>query len=197
MGAPERREGRGRLSTIDLLPDEAEPDVIWAIDALRERKMPQNAILAEFNARLADRGIAGVSKSAWSRFSVRKAIQFRQLDEVRKISDELVTSLGVDGPDHLTVTVAEMIKLAAFRMLERRPEDGQDTKGLLELGRAVNAAVAAQKASADHRNKLEERLNTTVEEVAEKAETLAKEAGLSADRVAQMRREVLGLRVKS
>lgn len=24
------REGRGRLSSIDLLPDDAEPDVIWA-----------------------------------------------------------------------------------------------------------------------------------------------------------------------
>ncbi|MES2755601.1 MAG: phage protein Gp27 family protein, partial [Pseudomonadota bacterium] len=77
------REGRGRLSSIDLLPDDAEAEIIWALEELRERRQPQVAILAEFNARLADRGVAGVSKSAFSRWSIRKALQFRRLDEVR------------------------------------------------------------------------------------------------------------------
>ena len=56
--AIDRREGRGRLSSIDLLPDEAEPEVVWALEQLRDRKLPQTAILAEFNERLADKGIA-------------------------------------------------------------------------------------------------------------------------------------------
>jgi hypothetical protein len=44
-GGQNRREGRGRLSTIDLLPEEAEEDVVWALEQLRERKLPQNVIL--------------------------------------------------------------------------------------------------------------------------------------------------------
>lgn len=190
--ASSRREGRGRLSTIDMLPDEAEPDLVWAVEQLRERKMHARAILDEFNARLADRGIAPISKSAWGRYAVRKAIQFRKLDEVRRISDELVESLGADGPDQVTVAVAEMVKLAAFRLLEGGDAGAKDVN---ELARALNSAVNAQKTSAEHRRRIEAQIQDKLVSAAEKAETLAREAGLGADRIAQMRRDVLGLRV--
>jgi len=187
-----RREGRGRLSSLDLLPEEAEGDLVWALEQLRERSMPQTAILDELNARLADRGIGKVSKSAFSRWSVRKAIQFRRLDEVRAITGDIVGNLGTDGADEVTVAVAEMLKAAIYEQLE----NGQlSSKGVMELSRALSAAVGAQKASAEHRRKLEERVNAEVERVAEKAETAVREAGLSEDRVAQMRRDVLGLRI--
>ncbi len=190
--ASSRREGRGRLSSIDMLPDEAEPDLVWAVEQLRERKMHARAILDEFNARLADRGIAPISKSAWGRYAVRKAIQFRRLDEVRRISDELVESLGADGPDQVTVAVAEMVKLAAFRLLEGGDAGAKDVN---ELARALNSAVNAQKTSAEHRRRIEQQLQDKLKSVADRAETLGREAGLSADRIAQMRRDVLGLRV--
>lgn len=189
--ADDRREGRGRLSSIDLLPEEAEPDIVWALDALRERAMPQTAILAEFNARLADRGIAGVSKSAFNRWSVRKAIQFRRLNEVRAITGEIVRDLGVDGADNVTIAVAESIKAAVYERLE----GDNDPKALMALGRALNSAVAAQKSSADLRAKIEARTNAQLEAAAEKVESVGREAGLSEDRVAQIRRDVLGLRV--
>src|SRR3546814_15932583 len=88
MAAGADQEGRGRLSSIDLLPEEAEPDIVWASEQLRLREKPAKMILAEFNARLADRGIASISKSAWGRYSVRKAIQFRKLDQVHHIRSE-------------------------------------------------------------------------------------------------------------
>lgn len=165
-GKQHRREGRGRLSSIDLLPEEAEPDVVWALEQLRERTMPGNAILDEFNKRLADRGIASVSKSAWSRYAVRKAIQFRRLDEVQRMSGELVKSLGTDGPDQVTVAVAEMLKLAAFQRLE---EGETSTKGIMELARALSSAVGAQKTSAEHRRQLEQDVLKRVDKAIEKA----------------------------
>jgi hypothetical protein len=162
------------------------------VEQLRERKMHARAILDEFNARLADRGIAPISKSAWGRYAVRKAIQFRRLDEVRRISDELVESLGADGPDQVTVAVAEMVKLAAFRLLEGGDAGAKDVN---ELARALNSAVNAQKTSAEHRRRIEQQLQDKLKSVADRAETLGREAGLSADRISQMRRDVLGLRV--
>src|SRR3546814_5346983 len=106
-------------------------------------------ILAEFNARLADRGIASISKSAWGRYSVRKAIQFRKLDQVHHISGELAATLGTDGPDHVTMLIAEMVKVAAFQLLE-----GGDvsTKGLMELSRAVATSVGR---SEEHTSELQ------------------------------------------
>ena len=187
----DRREGRGRLSSIDLLPDEADDDIIWALECLRERTMPANAVLDEFNSRLADRGIAKVSKSAFNRWSIRKAISFRRLDEVRAITSDVVSGLGTGGADEVTVAVAEMVKAAIYEQLE----GGKlDPKGIMELSRALGSVVAAQKTSTDHRRKLEEQVATQVEEAADRAGVAAQEAGLSADRVAQIRRDVLGVR---
>ena len=163
----DRREGRGRLSSIDLLPDEAEPDVVWALEQLRLHKLPQNVLLEEFNERLADRGIEPISKSAWNRYAVRKAIQFRKLDEIRRMSSDLVSSLGAEGPDEVTVAVAEMLKVAVFQKLE----DGEKLteKGIMELSRALGSAVGAQKTSAEYRRKLEDELKAKVEKAITKA----------------------------
>jgi hypothetical protein len=186
----DRREGRGRLSSIDMLPDEAEPDIIWAVEAMRERSMPQLAILDEFNARLADKGIGKVSKSAFSRWAVRKAIQFRRLDEVRAITSDVVAGLGTDGADQVTMACAEMLKVAIYESLE----GSVDPKGIMALSRALNSAVAAQKTSTEHRAKLEAQVASQVEAAADRAGEAAREQGLSADRAAQIRRDVLGVR---
>lgn len=181
----DRREGRGRLSSIDQLPDEAEPDVIWALEQLRERKLPQTVILAEFNERLADKGLPPISKGAWSRYAVRKAIQFRKLDEVQRMSGELVTSLGTDGPDQVTVAVAEMLKTAMFQLLE-----GGDvsTKGIMELSRALQSAVSAQKGSDEYRRQLEARVQAQMAKAAEEVTEKVKKAGVSAETLAEINR---------
>lgn len=191
-GDRERRQGRGRLSSIDLLPEEAEEDVIWALEQLRERKLPQVVILVHFNDRLVAKGIEPVSKSAFSRFAVRKAVQFRELDEVRRITGELVRELGTDSPDDVTVAVAEMIKLAAFKLLERG--GALEPKDVMELSRALASAVNAQKGSAEYRQKLEREAQAKVAKALDRAEDMAREGGLSADRIAQLRREFLGVK---
>lgn len=166
MSIADRRESRGKLSSIDLLPDDAEPDIVWANEQLRDRTMPSVAILAEFNSRLADRGIGPISKSAWGRYSVRKAIQFRKHDEARRMSAELVAQLGADGADEVTVMVAELIKVAMFEALE----GGKlNSKNLMELARGLQAVVGAQKTSAEHRRKLQDDLLAKVDKAIEKA----------------------------
>lgn len=165
--AADRREGRGRLSSIDLLPDEAEEDIVWALEQLRERRLPGNAILEEFNERLADRGLDPISKSAWGRYAVRKAIQFRKLDEVQRMAGELVGSLGAEGPDEVTVAVAEMLKVAVFQKLE--DGDKLSEKGIMELSRALQSAVGAQKTSTEHRRKLEDETRARLDKAIETA----------------------------
>lgn len=162
----EARDGRGRLSSIEMLPEEAEPDIVWANDELRKREKPANVILAEFNARLADRGIGAISKSAWGRYSVRKAIQFRKHDEARRMSAELVAQLGTEGADEVTVMVAELLKVAMFEQLETGK---LEAKNIMELARGLQSVVNAQKASADHRRKLKEDVLAKVDKAIDKA----------------------------
>lgn len=189
----ERRDGRGRLSSIDMLPDAAEPDIVWALDQLQKRDKPQTAILNEFNGRLADRGVASVSKSAFSRWAIRKSIQLRRLMEVRTITADIVTGLGTDGADQVTVAVAEMLKVAIYEMLESRK--GIDPKGLAEMGKALSAAVSAQKGSVEYRQKLEARARAMIDQAMDKAEKAVTEAGLGADRIREMKAEFLGLQL--
>jgi hypothetical protein len=187
MAGDDRRVGRGRLSSIDLLPEEAEPDVVWVSEELRAGKRLQIDILQEFNSRLADRGIGPVSSSAFNRYSVRKAMQFRQLDEVRRISSELASSLGTDGTDKLTIAVSEMVKMAAFKILEGGV---MDPKGVMELARASQAAASAQKISADHRRAIERDERDRAVKAVEKVATAR---GMTRDTVEAIKREILGI----
>lgn len=183
------REGRGRLSSIDLLPDEAEPDIVWALEQLRERKLQQNTILMEFNERLLDKGIDPISKSAWNRYAVRKAIQFRRMDEAQAIAGELTESLRTEAPDEVTVLVAEMIKIAAFERLE---EGETTTKGLMELSRALSSAVNAQKSSAEYRKTLQQEVDAKLAQAAEAVKEIGAQKGISNEAIEEINRRLMG-----
>lgn len=177
-----KREGRGQLSSIDMLPEECEPDIIWAVEELRERRMPGNAILKEFNARLADRGVKGVSKSAWNRYSVRKALQFRRLEQGHAIMAGIHKELGSDAPDQVTMVLGEMLKLQVYEILE-----GGDlgTKDLAALARVLRNAVQAQADTIEVRKAqtdLQERLAAAATAVASEGA----KAGIKPDALAKI-----------
>jgi len=175
-----------------MLPEEAQLDLLWLNQELRANERPQNELLDLFNMRLAVHGIEPVSNGSFSRYSVRKAIQFRELDETMRLSRELVDVLGADSADKMTITVAEMIKVAAVKLVETEGAK-LAAKDLMELARAVQSATGAQKQSAEYRRQLEREFEKRIEQAADRAETVAREAGVSADVIADLRRKVLGL----
>lgn len=184
-----RKEGRGHLSSIDMLPDEAEAAIVWANDQLRERKLPAAVILSEFNEQLADLGIDPISKSAWGRYAVRKAIQFRRLDEIQRMGGELARTMDAKAPDEVTVAVAELLKVAAFEILE---EGDVSTKGIMELSRALQSAVSAQKTSAEYRERLEKEVQARLTEAAKEAGEIGKKKGVSPEALAAINRALMG-----
>lgn len=184
-----RREGRGHLSSIDMLPDEAEEAIVWANDQLRERKLPSAVILAEFNEKLADIGLTPISKSAWGRYAVRKAIQFRRLDEIQRMGSELARTMDAKAPDEVTIAVAELLKVAAFEILE---EGELSTKGIMELSRALQSTVSAQKTSAEYRERLEREVQARLAEAAKEAGEIGKKKGVSPEALAAINRALMG-----
>lgn len=61
--------GKRQLSTVELLPREADATVAEAVAAYRERRLSQTAITAQLNQRLAALGVdQRISSSALNRF---------------------------------------------------------------------------------------------------------------------------------
>ncbi|ADZ70106.1 DUF3486 family protein [Polymorphum gilvum] len=182
-------EGRGRLSSLEMLPEEADADLLWLNDELRAAKRPQTAILADFNARLADRGIAPISKGAFSRYSVKKARQWRDYDERLRLSRDLVESMGADGADKMTVAVAERLKMAVDGLLA---EGNLSPKEVAQLANANRAAVTAQRHAMEIRRSLEEEQRQKLAEVAREVAEVGRQAGISAETMAEINRRITG-----
>ncbi len=181
--------GRGRLTRIETLPEEAEADLAWLNEELREMKRPQVAILAEFNSRLADHGIGPISKGGFSRYSVKKARQWREYDERLRLSKALCESMGPDGADTMAIAVAERIKMAADELLSR----GDLTpKEIGALANANRAAVTAQRHATELRRSLESEFAERMKKAADDVAAVAKKAGVSDETMAEINRRLVG-----
>lgn len=186
-----RRSGRGRLSTIELLPADAEPIVAWAMGELRERKRHQVEILAAFNEQLAAIGAGPISSSAFNRYAIRAAATARRLEETRQIVATITERLGPGEADDLTVVVAETIKTLIFEILEGTEGGRIDPKGAMELARALHSAASAQSVSSERRRRVERELASRT---AAALDRVAKAKGLTAETIEDIKRQVLGVR---
>lgn len=182
--AANRRKGRGRLSSIEMLPEEAQESVNWAATAIEERKLPLNEILAEFNRRLVGLGLEPVSKSAFSRYAVRQAILYREIEEGRRTTAELIEKLDLKGDTPIDVAFAEMLKVSALA----RVRPGQiDEDGLLALARVIKILAETEKISDANR----ERKRQREEDEKKKAEAVSQDArrsGVSAETLTEINR---------
>ncbi len=184
-----RRKGRGHLSSIDQLPDEADHIVAWAFQELKNRDRLQKDIHAEFNERLAELGLGPISLTAFNRHSIRLASMARRHEEVRAITAALTERLEPGQTDDLTIMAAETIKTLIFEMMEEGK--ASSPKAAMELARALQSAVNSQKLSVDRRRALQTQFETQVDDAIEKVQS---EKGLSAEQAAFFRREVLGVK---
>lgn len=80
-----RRSGRGRLSSIDLLPQACDADVAQANADLRERRLTQTEILQRLNVALAAKGLKPISKGAFSRHSVKMVTDSRRIKDAANL----------------------------------------------------------------------------------------------------------------
>lgn len=189
--------GRGRLSSFDLLPSEADGIVAWAAGELADREKTQTEIYSEFVTRcemlMAEhRGeleFAIPAFSSFNRYSLRLARLSRRLDQTNAIVAVLAEKHDAKASDDLTILAAQMIKDAVLYMTS----DGQDqlvAKDLKSIAEALRAAQAAQNLSADRRAKLDaEQKKRLVAAV----ETTAKARGLSAETTEAIKAEILGV----
>lgn len=189
--------GRGRLSSFDLLPTEAEGIVAWAASELADREKTQTDIYAEFvgkcEALMAEhRGELEFDIPAFSsfnRYSIRQARLSKRLTETREIVAVLAQKHDAKASDDLTIIAGEMIKSVVLHMLGDGA-DGVAPKELKALADAFRAAQMAQNMSSDRRTKEDAKLAARVTEA---VDTVAKAAGMTKETTEAIKAQILGV----
>jgi uncharacterized protein DUF3486 len=195
----------GRLSTLDTLPEWCEDAKLDAFAALKERKLQQQEILDNFNtaiqmAALAN-GITGddvpkISRSAFSRKSLRLAVTGRRIEETREIAAVLAPKLDQAGDNSVTLLVAETLKTLISEMLSNAGDlkaDGATAEMLMMTARALMATEQSKRISVDMRKKIA----TDLASRASKAvDAVAKSQGLTAETVDAIKSKILGIQAK-
>jgi hypothetical protein len=145
--------GRGRLSSLDELPEEAQDDLVWAISELNQRKRSQADILFELNDRLEVKGVEPISRSAFNRRSMRLARRSSQLEERKFIYAGIAERLTPEEVGKSDLVLGEFLKTLIDEILD---QPGLDSKNAMELAKAYKETVIAQRHSAEHRRKAED-----------------------------------------
>jgi hypothetical protein len=195
------RRGRGRLSSIDLLPEWAEPAVINALAKLRDNNLPQFEILDAFNAELRALAFAAgvteppqISSSAFNRKTMRLAAHGRRLAETREIATAIAAKFEDGSDEDLTLMLAETIKTLVFEMLERT-EGLQAADWTAEMmanfALALKSAEQAKKVSADMKVLIEKNFAKQTEAA---VKAVSDRKGLSPEVRDELMREMLGVR---
>ncbi len=183
--------GRGRLSSLDLLPEEAQDDLVWAMAQLNERKRTQADILFELNDRLEAKGIDTISSSAFGRKAVRLAKRNQRLDERRHLYAGIAPKLTADKIAEDDLVLAEFIKSLLDELLE---EEGHGTKNALDLAKAYQAVVSAQAQSAKNRAFANDEAKKKLTEAIDKAEAAVTSGkGDPAEVLRRIREDVYGI----
>ena len=185
---------RGRLSSLDLLPIEAQEDVSWAFSQLRGRKATQEDIRDGLNLRLRMKGIEPISSSAFSRAAVRTARMAHRLGEVREMASALASKFEDGGDEDLTLMVSETLKTLIFEMLENAGNlkaSPLTAEMMANFATALASAERAKKISADTRKIIEKDFRKQADAAIEK---VGAAKGLTPELKEAFKRELFGVR---
>ncbi len=189
--AGERRT-RGRLSSLDLLPEEAQDDLLWAMAQLNKRARSQADILFELNDRLEVKGIDEISRSAFNRKSTSLKARSLQLEERSHIYAGIAERLTPEEVGKSDLVLGEFLKILIDQLLSG---GDLDSKNAMELARAYKETIVAQRHSAEHQKKAEERAQSRLNKAIDAAEGLVakgeKPDGLAV--IKKIREEVYGI----
>lgn len=187
-----RRQGRGRISSIDQLPDEAGPFVVEAIKALNERKRTQEDIREELNNHLLGIGCAPVSSSAFNRYSLNLATQGRKMMQAREVAGIFAERMDEQPDGDVGLLLGETLKTLIYDVIIDSTIEGE-SPSIKMLGSAAKAVKELELARGANLRAAKLKQDNFIDDTADAVAEMAKEQGLSKSVVEKIRREVLGV----
>lgn len=178
-----------KSSTIETLP----ADILERLQALlRDPRITQMDATQRINAILSEQGEEPVSKSAVNRYSLKMDKIGAKLTQSRAIADMWIGKLGNEPAGKVGALLNEVVRNLAFESAMHMAEDEKpaDPKLIKELAFAIEKL---EKASSENEKRATEIRKQAMQEATEKAADAAKRSGLSAEAIAQFKREMLGV----
>ena len=185
-----------RPSTIEQLP----PDILEQLQALlRDPRVSQLEATAEINTILETMGHQErVSKSAVNRYSMRMEQVGERLRQSRAVAEMWIAKLGAQPQGQVGHLVNEILRTLAFDLSMTMQQGEIDKEDAPEVAKMLkNMAIAMErleKAASENVKREQEIKQQARKEAAEVAAKVAKQGGLSADSVQELRRAILGVR---
>lgn len=188
-----------RPSSVEQLP----PDILEQLQALlRDPRVSQMDVTARINEMLAEQGHPErVSKSAVNRYSQRMEKVGERLRQSRAVAEMWIGKLGATPQGQLGHLVNEILRTLAFDMSMQLQDDAvvaasiEDRAGVISMLKDLSLSVVRLEAAASENVKREEEIRQRERsEAAEVAAKVAKQGGLSAESVQELRRAILGVR---
>ncbi len=197
---------RPRPSSIDLLPEECEGIVAWAVQELANTPRSQTDVYAEFRTRLiALQGELGLDFdiphfSSFNRHNLRLAKLTQKMQRSQAIANAVVARTDGADADNLTQASTRMLKTLMVEVMEGAADAGMSFKEAKDAATALRQLALAETASTGRRQKLEaeERARQVEAEMKAKAEAaldmLESEPGVSKAAIKRAKEKFLGVR---
>ncbi|MEN4234905.1 DUF3486 family protein [Serratia marcescens] len=188
----EQRPTRGRPSKVDLLP-EAIRDALHQM--LRDKRHTQEEIREAINTLIDQHELPDdmqLSRTGLNRYASRMEAIGSKIRASREMAEIWAAKLGSAPTSDVGKLLMEFVKTLAFEtsMALAETEKTVEPKALGQLALVAQRIEAAQMVS--HKREKEIR-QAFAEEAAATAEKIVSQAGLSADKAADIKRQILGI----
>lgn len=198
MAKGKKKQGRGRLSSLELLPDVCSPVVAWAAKELSGDDRTAQDIYEEFYTKLGNIAADShgelefkiPSRSSFNRYSMRQATLRRRLDDTRRITNAMAESFTAEDSDELALIAGQAINTLIFELITNAGEAGIDPKGAMNLASALKNSLQAQNISTSRRQTIQKEFAGQAKDAIEK---VGKAKGLSPELLDDILHEFLGV----
>jgi len=182
------REG---ASKVDLLPADIKTRLAMM---LRDKQYSQTQILAEINDLIRECGLDErycLSKTGLNRYANKMEKFGEKIRQSREIAEIWTKQLGETPQSDIGKLLMEAVKTMAFELTLNADEKGiKDPKFLNQLALISQRIEMAQSMNYERERKIRKEV---AQQVAETAEKVVTQAGLSKAAVAQLKAEILGI----
>ncbi|MGP1182451.1 DUF3486 family protein [Serratia sp. CY47280] len=189
---PDDKPTRGRPSKIDLLPESIR-DALHQM--LRDKRHTQEEIREAINALIDQHELPDdmqLSRTGLNRYASRMEAIGSKIRASREMAEIWAAKLGSAPTSDVGKLLMEFVKTLAFEtsMALAETEKTVEPKALGQLALVAQRIEAAQMVS--HKREKEIR-QAFAEEAAATAEKIVSQAGLSSDKAADIKRQILGI----